>query len=416
MLQSGGRDLGVCIMDRTSDTAALIVAAGRGVRAGSGAVPKQYLPLGGRPILARTLATFLDHAAVDRVLVVIGEGDGDFYRSVAPRHDNLMAPVAGGETRQDSVRNGLSALAGVAPGRVLIHDAARPFASAALISRVIDALGRADAVVPTVPVASTLKQVDGGGHVVATVSRNGLQAAETPQGFAFDAILAAHNKAHAAGQAFTDDAAVAEWAGLPVTAVPGDPGNVKLTTSHDITEADRRLTAETALALGDVRVGIGYDIHGFGPGYEIMLGGVPVPYRRGLIGHSDADVVLHALTDAILGALGDGDIGEHFPPSDPQWAGASSDRFIADAVARVAARGGLIAHLDVSMVAERPKLAPYREAMRTRIAEICGITIDRVGVKATTSEGLGFIGRSEGISAHAIATIRLPFGSERSLP
>ena len=266
--------------------------------------------------------------------------------------------------------------------------------------------------VPTVPVASTLKQVDGSGRVTATVPRDGLQAAETPQGFAFDAILAAHNKARDAAEQFTDDAAVAEWAGLPVVAVPGDPGNVKLTTSHDIDEANRRLTAESALALGDVRVGIGYDIHGFGAGFEIMLGGVPVPYRRGLVGHSDADVVLHALTDAVLGALGDGDIGEHFPPSDPQWAGVSSDRFLADAVARIAARGGMIGHLDVSIVAERPKLAPHREAMRARIAEICGIPIDRVGVKATTSEGLGFIGRSEGISAHAVATIRLPFGGQ----
>ncbi len=398
-------------MDHVPNTAALIVAAGRGVRAGSGNVPKQYQPLAGTPILARTLATFLAHPAVDRVLVVIGEGDEEIYRSMAPLHDSLMAPATGGETRQDSVRNGLAALAGAAPKRVLIHDAARPFASRALIGRVVEALDSADAVVPTMPVASTLKQVDAAGRVTATVPRDGLQAAETPQGFAFDAILAAHNKASQARQQFTDDAAVAEWAGLPVVAVPGDPGNVKLTTSHDIDEATRRLTAELALALGDVRVGIGYDIHGFGPGYEIMLGGVPVPYRRGLIGHSDADVVLHAATDAILGALGDGDIGEHFPPSDPQWAGASSDRFVADAVARVAARGGMIAHLDVSIVAERPKLAPYREAMRARIAEICGVSVDRVGVKATTSEGLGFIGRSEGISAHAVATIRLPFGS-----
>ncbi len=397
-------------MDTIPHTAALIVAAGRGVRAGSGNLPKQYQPLAGTPILARTLATFLAHPAVDRVLVVIGNGDEEIYRAIAPRHDNLMAPVTGGETRQDSVRNGLAALAGAAPGRVLIHDAARPFASAALIARVVAALAQADAVVPTVPVASTLKQVNGAGSVIGTVPRDGLQAAETPQGFTFDAILTAHNRARAERRQFTDDAAVAEWAGLPVVAVPGDPGNVKLTTAHDIAEADRRLTAESALALGDVRVGIGYDIHAFGPGYEIMLGGVPVPYRRGLIGHSDADVVLHALTDAVLGALGDGDIGEHFPPSDAQWAGASSDQFLADAVARVAARGGMIAHLDVSIVAERPKLAPHREAMRARIAEICGIAIDRVGVKATTSEGLGFIGRSEGISAHAIATLRLPFG------
>ena len=399
------------MMDYAPHTAALIVAAGRGVRAGSGNVPKQFQPLAGTPILARTLATFLAHPAVDQVLVVIGSGDEELYRSVAPQHDNLMAPVTGGQTRQDSVRNGLVALAANhRPARVLIHDAARPFASPSLIGRVVEALGSADAVVPTVPVANTLKQVDAAGRVIATVARDQLQAAETPQGFTFDAILGAHNKARDAAQQFTDDAAVAEWAGVPVVAVPGDPANVKLTTTADITAADRRLTTEAAMLLGDVRVGIGYDIHAFGPGYEIMLGGVAVPHTRGLVGHSDADVVLHALTDAVLGAIGDGDIGAHFPPSDPQWAGASSDRFLADAAARVATLGGMIAHLDVSLVTEGPRLAPYRDEVRTSIAAICGIAIDRVGFKATTSEGLGFIGRSEGISAHAVATVRLPFG------
>ncbi len=390
-------------------TDALIVAAGRGERAGSGNVPKQYQPIGGMPILARALDVFLAHPAVARVLVVIGEGDGATYRSVAPSHDRLMEPVTGGATRQDSVRNGLSALASRNPARVLIHDAARPFASPALIDRVVAALAEADAVVPTLPVASTLKRVGKDGQVTATVSRDGLEAAETPQGFVFATILAAHRKAADAGVQFTDDAAVAEWAGTPVVAVPGDAGNVKLTTAHDIAVADRQLTAEMALALGDVRVGVGYDIHALGSGHEMMLGGIAVPHTRGLVGHSDADVVLHALTDAILGALGDGDIGQHFPPSDPQWRGVSSDRFLADAAARVAARRGIIAHLDVTLVAEGPKLAPYREAMRARIAAIAGVGLDRVGVKATTSEGLGFIGRSEGVSAHAIATVRLPF-------
>ena len=398
-------------MDNALHTAALIVAAGRGIRAGSGNVPKQYLPLAGTPILARTLATFLAHPAIDRVMVVIGDGDGEIYRSIAPQHDKLMAPVTGGDTRQDSVRNGLAVLAATRAARVLIHDAARPFASPALVGRVVAALGTADAVVPTVPVASTLKRVDATGHVMATVPRDQLQAAETPQGFAFDAILAAHNKARDTAHAFTDDAAVAEWAGMAVVAVPGEPGNIKLTTAHDIEAAERRLTAEAALALGDVRTGIGYDIHAFGPGFEVILGGVAVPHSRGLVGHSDADVVLHALTDAVLGAIGDGDIGQHFPPSDPQWKGASSDRFLADAAARVARRGGTIAHLDVALVTEGPKVAPYREAIRARIAAIAGIAVERVGFKATTSEGLGFIGRREGIAAHAVATVRLPFGS-----
>jgi 2-C-methyl-D-erythritol 4-phosphate cytidylyltransferase/2-C-methyl-D-erythritol 2,4-cyclodiphosphate synthase len=393
-------------------TAALIVAAGRGLRAGTGAIPKQYQPLAGTPILARTLATFLAPPAVDRVLVVIGEGDDSIYSTVAPQHDKLMAPATGGPNRQASVRNGLAALAGVRPARVLIQDAARPFATSDLIGRVVAALETADAVVPTVPVASTLKRIDATGHVMATVSRDGLQAAETPQGFAFDAILAAHNKARDTAHEFTDDAGVAEWAGLRVVAVPGEPGNIKLTTTHDIAAADRRLTAEAALALGDVRTGFGYDVHSLGPGEEVMLGGVAVPHSRGVVGHSDADVVLHALTDAVLGAIGDGDIGQHFPPSDPQWKGASSDRFLADAVARLARRGGTIAHLDVVLVAEGPKVAPHREAIRTRIAAIAGIAVDRVGFKATTSEGLGFIGRREGISAHAVATIRLPLGGQ----
>ncbi len=394
-------------------TAVLIVAAGRGIRAGLGNLPKQYQPVGGKPILARSIDAFLGHEAVEQILVVIGESDRELYGSVAPVNDRLMIPVTGGGTRQDSVRNGLAALAERSPAHVLIHDAARPFASRALIDRVIGALDGADAVVPTLPVANTLKQIDATGRVTATVPRDGLQAAETPQGFSFDVILAAHKRAAAAGLSFTDDAAVAEWAGTPVLAVPGDPANMKLTTAGDIAAADRRLTLENALALGDVRVGVGYDIHALGSGHEIILGGIAVPHTRGLVGHSDADVVLHALTDAILGALGDGDIGQHFPPSDPQWKGASSDRFLADAVARVAARGGIIAHLDVTLVAEGPKLAPHREAMRARIAEICGITIDRVGVKATTSEGLGFIGRSEGVSAHATATLRLPFAGSK---
>jgi 2-C-methyl-D-erythritol 4-phosphate cytidylyltransferase/2-C-methyl-D-erythritol 2,4-cyclodiphosphate synthase len=398
-------------MDNVQHTAALIVAAGRGVRAGSGILPKQYQSVAGRPILARTLDTFLAHPSVDRVLVVIGAEDESIYSSVVPQHHKLMAPAKGGETRQDSVRNGLAALAAWPPGRVLIHDAARPFVSPELVGRVADALDGAKAVVPAVPVASTLKRVDGEGRVVATVPRDSLQAAETPQGFDFDAILAAHNKAYEARQSFTDDAAVAEWAGMQVIAIPGETGNMKLTTAADIAAADRRLSVDMATTLADVRTGIGSDVHAFGPGYQVMLGGVAVPHTRGLAGHSDADVVLHALTDAILGALGDGDIGQHFPPSDPQWKDASSDRFLADAVARVAARGGMIGHLDVALVTEGPRVAPYRDAIRARIAAICGVAVDRVGFKATTAEGLGFIGRREGASAHAVATIRLPFGS-----
>jgi 2-C-methyl-D-erythritol 4-phosphate cytidylyltransferase/2-C-methyl-D-erythritol 2,4-cyclodiphosphate synthase len=259
-------------------------------------------------------------------------------------------------------------------------------------------------------VANTLKSVDDEGSVTMTVSRDGLFAAETPQGFRFAAIRAAHEQAASAGLSFTDDAAIAEWAGIAVKVVPGEPANIKLTTAADIVDADRRIAGETALARGDIRVGTGFDVHAFGPGTHVTLGGVAVSHTHGLVGHSDADVALHALTDAILGALAEDDIGVHFPPSDPQWRGTSSDRFLAFAVERVAARGGTIAHLDLVIAAEAPKIAPHRQAMRERIAGICGIRVDRVAVKATTTEGLGFVGRGEGIAATATATIRLPFG------
>lgn len=392
-------------------TAALIVAAGRGTRAGIGEVPKQFQLIGGRAVLARTLDVFLAHPAVSAIQVVIGSGDAVQYESIAPHADHLLPPVVGGDTRQQSVFAGLKALATRAPARVLIHDAARPFADAALISAVAEALDDAYAIVPTLPVSSTLKMVDGNGRITGTVPRDGVHAAETPQGFRFDVILGAHRKAAAEGREFTDDAALTEWAGIPVRAVPGDPANIKLTTAADIAAAERRLAGEAMLRLGDTRVGIGYDVHALGPGGEVMLGGVAIPHVRGLVGHSDADVALHALTDAVLGALAEGDIGAHFPPSDPQWKGASSDRFLADAARRVAVRGGVIAHLDLTLIAEAPKIGPYRDAMRRRIAEICGIAVDRVAVKATTNEGLGFIGRGEGIAAQATATIRLPFGS-----
>ncbi|MBN9023422.1 MAG: bifunctional 2-C-methyl-D-erythritol 4-phosphate cytidylyltransferase/2-C-methyl-D-erythritol 2,4-cyclodiphosphate synthase [Rhizobiales bacterium] len=394
-------------------TVALIVAAGRGVRAG-GEIPKQYREIGGVPVLRRTIAAFLSHPAVDRVLVAIAPGDSR-YADVAPQNEpSVLPPVIGGETRQESVRMGLESLAGLAPDRVLIHDGARPFVSAAVISRVIAALDAADAVIPALPVPATLKAVNEGGIITGTVPRAGLQAAETPQGFRFDAILAAHRRAADAAPDCTDDAAVAEWAGMAVTVVPGEAANIKLTSSEDIAMADHRELAEAALALGDIRVGTGYDVHAFGPGNEVMLGGVAIPHNRGVIGHSDADVVLHALTDAVLGAIAEGDIGVHFPPSDPRWKDASSDRFLAFAVERVHARGGRIGNVDVAVVTEGPRIAEHRDAIRTRIAGICRITPDRVGVKATTNENLGFIGRGEGLAAYAVATVRLPFGPDAS--
>jgi 2-C-methyl-D-erythritol 4-phosphate cytidylyltransferase/2-C-methyl-D-erythritol 2,4-cyclodiphosphate synthase len=389
--------------------AAIIVAAGRGTRVAGSSVPKQYQELAGVSLLRRTLDSFLSDERVDHVLAVIHPEDAGRYASIAPQDSKLMKPVTGGSTRQASVLNGLEALVEVSPDKVLIHDAARPFASGGLIGRVLAGLDGAEAILPVVPVASTLKRIHPDGTVGETVPRDGLAAAETPQGFRFAAIRNAHALAAAAGVAVTDDAAIAEWAGIAVMTVAGEPGNVKLTTAGDFAEANRRIAAEATLAMGEVRVGVGYDVHPLGPGVEVTLGGVKIPHTRGLIGHSDADVVLHALTDAVLGALADGDIGSHFPPSDEQWRGVSSDRFLAYAAQKVAERGGRIAHLDVSVVAEAPRIGPHRDAMRERIAAIAGIRPEQVGVKATTNEGLGFIGRSEGIAAYATATLRLPF-------
>ncbi len=391
-----------------ANTAALIVAAGRGERVG-GETRKQYRQIGAISILRRSIDAFLRHPDVDRVMVVVAPDDSR-YADVAPRNEpRLIPPAIGGDTRQESVRLGLRALAAAAPDRVLIHDAARPFVSPALIGRVVAALDTADAVIPALPVSATLKAVDTGGGITATIPRAGLFAAETPQAFRFPLILEAHEKAASAAATFTDDAGVAEWAGIPVAVVAGDAANTKLTTSEDIAMADRRELAEAALALGDIRVGTGYDVHAFGPGNEVMLGGVAIPHTRGVVGHSDGDVALHALTDAILGALAEADIGFHFPNSDPEWKGAASERFLRFAADRVAARGGRIAHLDLAIITEGPRLSEHRDAMRARIAEICGITPDRVGVKATTNENLGFLGRGEGLAAYASATVRLPF-------
>jgi 2-C-methyl-D-erythritol 4-phosphate cytidylyltransferase/2-C-methyl-D-erythritol 2,4-cyclodiphosphate synthase len=315
-------------------------------------------------------------------------------------------PAGGGATRQASVHAGLEALASQKPDIILIHDAARPFVSAELISRAIDAADRTGAAIPAIPVADTVKLVGPSGNVEATPERGRLRIAQTPQAFRFDAILDAHRRAAREGRSdFTDDAALAEWAGLTVATFEGDPANMKLTTPDDFAREEARLGA----MLGDVRTGSGYDVHAFGDGDHLMICGVRVPHSRGFLAHSDGDVGLHALVDAILGALADGDIGSHFPPSDIKWKGAASDQFLKYALERVTARGGRVAHLDITLICERPKIGPHREAMRARIAEITGLPLSRVAVKATTSERLGFTGREEGIAAMASATIRLPW-------
>jgi 2-C-methyl-D-erythritol 4-phosphate cytidylyltransferase / 2-C-methyl-D-erythritol 2,4-cyclodiphosphate synthase len=390
----------------TGNVAAVVVAGGRGLRAGGGDLPKQYRTLGNAPVLRQSLAIFASHAEVRWVQPVIHRDDGALYANAAEGLD-LLPPCFGGDTRQTSVRAGLEALAGHHPAIVLVHDAARPFTSAALVSRAI-AAGAQGAAIPGVAMTDTIKEVDSAGHVVRTLDRTTLRGIQTPQAFAFDALLAAHRKAYAAGREdFTDDAALAEWAGMTVGVFAGEAGNVKLTTAEDFAAAQARELA----ALGDIRTGSGYDVHAFADGDHVWLGGVRIAHERGVTGHSDADVGLHALVDAILGALADGDIGAHFPPSDPQWKGASSDRFLQFAVERVRQRGGRVVHLDLTVVCEAPKIGPHRDAMRARIAQIAGISIDRVGVKATTSERLGFTGRREGIAAMATATIRLPWSA-----
>jgi 2-C-methyl-D-erythritol 4-phosphate cytidylyltransferase / 2-C-methyl-D-erythritol 2,4-cyclodiphosphate synthase len=378
---------------------ALIVAAGRGARFGGG-LPKQYRRLGGVPLLRHCLTTFASHPQIAAVRVVIHPDDRGRYDEAAAGLD-LLPPVPGGAERQDSVRLGLESLESLAPDRVLIHDAARPFIDADTIARTIAALGSGDGALVAVPVVDTLKRAGDDGTSVGTVDRAGLWRAQTPQGFRFAAILAAH-RAQAGGR-LTDDAAVAEQAGIAITLVQGHEDNFKVTTESDLTRAERLLGAGALF-----RTGMGYDVHAFGPGDHVWLCGIKVPFGRGLVGHSDADVALHALTDALLGALGAGDIGSHFPDSDPQWKGASSDRFLGHAAGLVRAKGGAIVNVDVTVICEAPRLRPHNAAMVARIADILGVPADRVSVKATTTEKLGFTGRGEGIAAQAVATLRLP--------
>jgi 2-C-methyl-D-erythritol 4-phosphate cytidylyltransferase/2-C-methyl-D-erythritol 2,4-cyclodiphosphate synthase len=380
-------------------TYALIVAAGSGTRFG-GALPKQYLPLGGTSVLRHAVAAFATHPRIAGVQVVIREEDRALFEKTVSGL-SLLPPVPGGAERQDSVRLGLEALVRHDPARVLIHDGARPFPDAALIARILDGLDSAPAAIPALPLGDTVKQVEEG-RIQGTVDRSQLWRAQTPQGFHFKAILAAHRAA--VGRVLTDDSAVAEAAGMAPLVVPGSEDNLKVTTAQDLAAAERLLAAR----LGDIRVGQGFDVHPFGPGDHIMVCGIAIPHDAGLVGHSDADVGLHALTDALLGAIGDGDIGMHFPPSDPQWRGAASDRFLAHAAVLVRDKGGDIAGVDITVICERPKIAPHRAAMIERVAAILAISPARVSVKATTTEGLGFTGRREGIAAQAIATVRLP--------
>ena len=379
-------------------TVALLVAAGSGSRAGSD-LPKQYARIGGKALLAHAVDC-LRHPRIEEVRVVIGAGQEALYtQAIGDRA--LPSPIIGGAARQASVRNGLEAMASEGDTeRVLIHDAARPFLPAQVIDALLDGLDAHDGAVPVLPVIDTLALAED--RLGDPVSRDRLVRVQTPQAFRFEAILAAH-RAWAGNEAATDDAQVGRAAGMEVAMVPGDAALEKLTFPSDFERAERRLAASLVS-----RTGLGFDVHAFELGKELWLGGLLIPHDRGLKGHSDADVVLHALTDAILGAIGAGDIGDHFPPSDPQWKGAASSIFLEHARDLVERRGGRLDHVDVTIICEAPRIGPHRDAMRANVAALLRLPLSAVSIKATTTERLGFTGRGEGMAAQAIASVRLP--------
>ncbi|WP_274628818.1 bifunctional 2-C-methyl-D-erythritol 4-phosphate cytidylyltransferase/2-C-methyl-D-erythritol 2,4-cyclodiphosphate synthase [Arvimicrobium flavum] len=389
------------------NVAVVIVAAGRGERAGGGDLPKQYRSVGGKTILRRSVEAILSHRGIGRIVVAIHPADRPLYEAAIGDLASRVQAIDGGASRQASVLAGLQALRETAPSKVLIHDAARPFVDTDLIDRIIDAVEERQAALPAIPVSDTLKRGGDGDLVSGTVAREGLFAAQTPQGFPFWPIHAAHMKADRAGRTdFTDDAAIAEWANIPVKLVRGSPDNQKLTWAKDIEMADQRLS--DTMLFPDVRTGNGYDVHSFEAGDHVWLAGVKIPHTRKLNGHSDADVALHALTDALLATCGGGDIGTHFPPSDPQWKGAASHIFVEHAARLVREHGGRIANADMTLICEAPKIGPHREAMVAAVAQMLGIDPSRISVKATTNERLGFVGREEGIAAIATATVVYP--------
>jgi 2-C-methyl-D-erythritol 4-phosphate cytidylyltransferase/2-C-methyl-D-erythritol 2,4-cyclodiphosphate synthase len=378
-------------------TVALVVAAGSGSRAGGG-LPKQYRGLAGRPLLVHALEG-LERAGIGEIRVVIGAGQEALYREAVGGRP-LPAPLAGGRERQDSVRNGLEAIAADGGAdRVFIHDAARPFLPAAVVDRLREALAGSDGAVPVLPVVDSLARA--ASALGEPVDRDGLVRVQTPQAFRFEAILAAHRRWR--GGLATDDAQVGRAAGLVVATVAGDEALAKLTHEEDFARAEARL----AQGLTS-RTGLGFDVHAFAAGEELWLGGIRIPHERGLKGHSDADVLLHAVTDALLGAIGAGDIGDHFPPSDPQWRGAASSLFVEHARRLIEALGGRIDHVDATLICEAPRLAPHRDSMRASVSTLLRLPLSRVSIKATTTERLGFTGRGEGMAAQAIATVRLP--------
>lgn len=392
----------------SSKIGVVVVAAGRGERAGqSSEGPKQYRSIGGEPVIRRTLRAFADHPSITEIVVSIHADDVALFENAAGEFAPRLRTVIGGSTRQASTLNALASLADSGLDFVLIHDGVRPFVDAGLIDRVIDGLASSGGSLPALPVSDTLKNADPSRFVTGTTDRAGLYAAQTPQGFPFAAILEAHQRAAQAGRDdFTDDAAIAEWAKIPVRIVDGNADNTKITWAKDLEMANMRLAQ--SVSFPDVRTGNGYDVHAFEPGDSVILCGHTIPFDRKLSGHSDADVGLHALTDALLATCGAGDIGTHFPPSDMRWKGAASHIFVEEAVRIVRSKGGRIANADITLIAEAPKIGPHREAMTEILASMLGISRDRISVKATTNERLGFVGREEGIAAIVTATVVYP--------
>lgn len=395
------------VVSSRKSIAAIVVAAGRGARASANGetVPKQYRLLAGQPLLTHTLRAMLACGDIDVVLPVIHPEHRELYQALENLGPRVLEPVLGGGERQESVLKGLQALAPRRPDLVLIQDAARPFATPEIVGQVIAALDKFDGALPVVAVTDTIKRSLDGVSVVATEDRQQLFAAQTPQGFRFPQILSAHMRAARLPRAFTDDASIAEWAGLSVALTRGADTNVKITHNSDFGRAESQLVCAKAMEFCS---GAGIDFHRFEPGDHVWLGGVKIPHDRKLNGHSDADAALHALTDAIYGAMGEGDIGTHFPPSDPKWKGAASKIFLEHAAGLVAAQGGRIVNVDLTIVCEAPRIGPHVAAMRETIAGILGISVRRVAVKATTSEQMGFAGRGEGLMAMASAMLELP--------
>jgi 2-C-methyl-D-erythritol 4-phosphate cytidylyltransferase / 2-C-methyl-D-erythritol 2,4-cyclodiphosphate synthase len=386
----------------------IIVAAGRGERAGQADGPKQYRLIGGRAVIAMTIEAFVRHPRIGRIVVAVHPNDEELFAEATKEFAGRVELAHGGATRQDSTRLALLALKDDPPAAVLIHDGVRPFVDAALIDRTISMISEHQGALPAIPISDTLKRGGAAGMIVETVPRTELHAAQTPQGFPYPPILAAHEKAWRTGRMnFTDDAAIAEWAGLPVRLVAGSPDNVKLTWAKDIVMADQRL-AGRGTQFPDVRTGNGYDVHQLEPGDHVTLCGVRIAHTMRLAGHSDADVGLHALTDALLATCGAGDIGTHFPPSDEKWRGAASRIFVEQAARIVREHGGRIANADITLICEAPRIGPHRDAMVEAVAAMLGVEGGRVSIKATTNETLGFVGRREGIAAVATASVVFP--------